>query len=159
MVTVIGCATQPHHQGGSIGGAWLPPAPVSAADSGPDRILTIDRTMHGVAPAAGDHLLHALVYIGVGDHQEALSHYRMALETSRQLGNGAGELKALMNSGVVYHEIGQYTESLNYLARALELARAAGDAATEAKAIEYIDVVYGRLGHYIVAVSTAKAAQ
>ena len=83
-----------------------------------------------------------------GEYQAALEKWQAALEIYRELGDRAGEGKALNVIGVVYEKLGQYQGALKVFEGSLTIKRELGDRTGEGLVLNNIGVVYKKLGQY-----------
>ena len=58
---------------------------------------------------------------GLGNFQEALDHYAVALRLSREEGHESNEAVILFNMGIVHNRTGRFAEALEIFLRALEI--------------------------------------
>ena len=84
---------------------------------------------------ASDHHAHrapltaiATTYSKLGNHREALHHYRQALEVSRKIGDRPDVVATLRRLAVTHEILREFSEdrALRYAQEAVELARAHG---------------------------------
>jgi len=94
-----------------------------------------------------------LVYRSLGDMQEALRYYNLALPLSRQVGDRGGEATTLTNLGGVYADLGEKQEALRYYNLALPLCRQVGDRWGESVTRYNLAMVYEHLGQLAEAVA------
>jgi tetratricopeptide (TPR) repeat protein len=86
------------------------------------------------------------VYDALGDKEEALRFYNLALPLRRQTGDKGGEARTLNNIGRVYDDLGDKEEALRFYNLALPLSRQTGDKGGEATTLNNIGAVYDALG-------------
>ncbi len=105
------------------------------------------------ATAAGDLAGQAAARLSLGDvhgrqgrYDEAIAHYRRALELNRACGWTDGESAALGNLGNVYWWAGRLPEAADHYAQALALAEATGRVAGQAVNLGNLGAVYWDLG-------------
>jgi DNA-binding SARP family transcriptional activator/tetratricopeptide (TPR) repeat protein len=105
------------------------------------------------ATAAGDPAGQAAARLSLGDvhgrqgrYDEAIAHYRRALELNRACGWTDGESAALGNLGNVYWWVGRLPEAADHYAQALALAEATGRVAGQAVNLGNLGAVYWDLG-------------
>ncbi len=83
-----------------------------------------------------------LVYLSLGDKQQALNFYERALLLFRQIGDRRNEAVALNNIGGVYDELGEKQRALDYYNQALPVRREMGDRSGEATTFNNIGGMY-----------------
>lgn len=66
-------------------------------------------------------------YWDMGNHPDALVHYRKALEVSRAAGDKWGEAFSLRGSGLVSQSLGDYSQAIEFSCAALPIVREIGD--------------------------------
>jgi tetratricopeptide (TPR) repeat protein len=99
----------------------------------PAAIGYLERTVElarevGDAGAAGRHLGNlALIYHRVGQPEQALKHFKTALEIAEAEDDRLTMSGLLGNIGNILREVGRPAEALNYLNRAMVIANEAGD--------------------------------
>ncbi|MEU4427065.1 BTAD domain-containing putative transcriptional regulator [Actinoplanes sp. NPDC024001] len=105
------------------------------------------------ATAAGDLAGQAAARLSLGDvhgrqgrYDEAIAHYRQALELNRACGWTDGESASLGNLGNVYWWAGRLPEAADHYAQALALAQATGRVAGQAVNLGNLGAVYWDLG-------------
>ncbi len=69
----------------------------------------------------------AITYKNLGEYQEALTHYRRALEGQERAGDRYGAMSTLLNSGNVYVILGDFARATSNYERSLAIARALDD--------------------------------
>jgi tetratricopeptide (TPR) repeat protein len=67
------------------------------------------------------------VFVGLGEYEEALVHYKRSLRLAQELGDRAGIGVKLANIGQTYADLGDFERARRYLDKALELHTALGD--------------------------------
>ena len=67
------------------------------------------------------------IYVSLGRHYEAISHYQKALLIQKNIGNKRGEAITLGNLGATYQSLFQFEESISYYNQSLEISRNIGD--------------------------------
>jgi tetratricopeptide (TPR) repeat protein len=67
------------------------------------------------------------VFVGLGEYEEALVHYKRSLKLAQDLGDRAGIGVKLANIGQTYADLGDLGRARRYLDKALELHQALGD--------------------------------
>jgi tetratricopeptide (TPR) repeat protein len=67
------------------------------------------------------------VFVGLGEYEEALVHYKRSLKLAQDLGDRAGIGVKLANIGQTYADLGDLSRARRYLDKALELHQALGD--------------------------------
>lgn len=88
-------------------------------------------------------------YLDVGGHYpEALTVHTHALQAARDVGDRAGEARALDNLGTVYRWQGSYQRAAEHHRSALSLFREVGDRAGEAGALGNLGLVCWQQGRY-----------
>lgn len=83
-----------------------------------------------------------------GRNQEALAHYRQAIELFDSLGNHRGEASAYLNLGLIVEREGDLREALSHSHLAYELFTKAGDLAGQARALNAIGWKHTLLGEH-----------
>jgi class 3 adenylate cyclase/tetratricopeptide (TPR) repeat protein len=114
----------------------------------------------------GDDLPRALTYTvtaaeeaaAVFAHEEAESHFRIALELAREVGDRAQEPRVLAGLGSVLAVLGRYAEARPVLISAAELYRAGSNREAEMRAEAEIGRVYLRLGEGDTGIARLSAA-
>jgi tetratricopeptide (TPR) repeat protein len=89
---------------------------------------------------------------------DALKKYNEALAIFKNLGDMAGEAKAIIGTGNVYTNLGKYNEALNYYKHAIGIWGRIGNLAGGAEALNKIGNVYNNLRNYIEALNYYKQA-
>jgi tetratricopeptide (TPR) repeat protein len=74
------------------------------------------------------------VYNGLGDRQQALTHYQQALPIRREVGDRAGEAATLNNISTIRFQQGDFAGAKDTLDEVLEILRVIGDRGSEAMA-------------------------
>ncbi|OUL28420.1 hypothetical protein BV372_24965 [Nostoc sp. T09] len=87
-----------------------------------------------------------LVYDSLGDKQEALKFYNLALPLSKEVGNKGGVATTLNNIGLVYDSLGDKQQALTFYNLALPLMKELGYKAGVATTLSNIGLVYYSLG-------------
>ena len=82
----------------------------------------------------------------LGHPQEALDHYRRALDLVRRMGNRQGEARVLNNLGVLHRRLGEVSEALARYSEALDVFRALDDRRWQARVLNNLGSLYGYLG-------------
>ena len=80
--------------------------------------------------------------------QAALQSLEQALVIYREIGDRAGEGKALVGTGTVHDSLGQYPQALEQLQQALVIFREAGNHSGKGTILNNIGTVYRNLGQY-----------
>jgi DNA-binding SARP family transcriptional activator/tetratricopeptide (TPR) repeat protein len=115
----------------------------------------LDVAAAGLAAAttAGDLAGQAAAQLSLGDvhgrqgrYDDAIAHYRQALQLNRDCGWTDGESAALGNLGNVYWWAGRLPEAADHYAQALALAEATGRVAGQAVNLGNLGAVYWDLG-------------
>jgi CHAT domain-containing protein/Tfp pilus assembly protein PilF len=87
-----------------------------------------------------------LVYNDLGNKQQALKFYNLALPLNRKVGDKAGEATTLHNIGAVYDSFGDKQQALKLYNQTLALSRQVEDKSQEARTLNSIAAVYNDLG-------------
>jgi len=118
------------------------------------------RTVHRRAldGAAGADRVHPLLGLGslawrLGHHAEALDHLTEALVTAREVGDAAGEGRALTSLGVTHELMGGYQTAVEHHEQALAIVRRGRDRFAEGVVACNLGGVYARLGRLTEAIS------
>ena len=90
-------------------------------------------------------------YLNGGHHNEALAVHGHARAAAQDLGDLAGEARALCNVGATYTRLGRYVDSAGHLRQALRLFAQTGDRTAEAPGLTNLGHVEIRLGEYLSA--------
>jgi tetratricopeptide (TPR) repeat protein len=67
------------------------------------------------------------VFVGLGEYEQALIHYKRSLRLAQELGDRAGIGSKLGSIGLTYCDLGDFQRARKYLDKAIELHRALGD--------------------------------
>jgi tetratricopeptide (TPR) repeat protein len=86
-------------------------------------------------------------------YQEAIAHYKQALEIAREIGDRANEGLWLGNLGNSYVLLGRYQEAIAHYEQALEIAREVGDRGNEGAWLSGLGNSYALLGRYQEAIA------
>ncbi|MEM6432583.1 MAG: tetratricopeptide repeat protein [Cyanobacteria bacterium P01_D01_bin.115] len=86
--------------------------------------------------------------LNVSQFREALQSWQQALGIYRELGDWAGEGRALGDLGVVSNRLGEYQQAIDFHEQSLAIAREIGDRAGEDRALGNLGNVYENLGEY-----------
>jgi CHAT domain-containing protein/uncharacterized protein HemY len=84
----------------------------------------------------------------VSQFREALQSWEQALDIYREIGDRAGEGRALNNLGEVYRNLGDYQQAIDLYEQGLAIAREIGDRAGEGRALGNLGSAYLSLGDY-----------
>ena len=90
---------------------------------------------------------------GKGELDEALKHYREALEIDEKLGDLSKKADSLNNIGGIHFEQGNYSEALTYFKESLEIHEHLKESPNIALCHWWIGTIYGKLN------DTSKALQ
>jgi CHAT domain-containing protein/Tfp pilus assembly protein PilF len=90
----------------------------------------------------------AMVSMGLGEPEIALTSHRRVLEKQRALGDRKAEARTLNNIGVLYYSLGELGEALETYAAALAIVRLSGDRLQEASLLYNIGVAHYGLGDF-----------
>jgi len=86
-------------------------------------------------------------YRAIGDTKNSQKCHTAHLDIAREIGDGEGEVLALMGLGNVYDNLGEMQRGLNCFIEALTIARRIGNRKSEGKLLGNIGVVNWKLGH------------
>jgi tetratricopeptide (TPR) repeat protein len=75
------------------------------------------------------------VLVGLGEYEEALSHYKRSLKLAQKLGDRASIGVKLANIGQTYGDLGDFERARRYLDKALDLHQALSDGSGMADAL------------------------
>jgi len=117
------------------------------------RIFEAVRFDKGTSDAAN---LLGVVYASLGQHAEALEHFKKSLEIARKLGDAIGEGKALNNLGLVYADWGNYAEAAAHYEKSLEIKRKLEDLRGECATLNNLGNVNRIRGEYLKALENYK---
>jgi tetratricopeptide (TPR) repeat protein len=109
-------------------------------------LTTAQETTPDLLPYA--FYLIAEVYNNIGQPQEALRLYQLALPLMREVGGRSGEATTLNNLALVYNDIGQPQEALRLFEQALPVLREVGDRAKEAITLNNLAYLYQDVQRY-----------
>ena len=87
-------------------------------------------------------------YHELSQYDKALSFYQQALPIQKQVGDRAGEARALYSIGSAYYSLSQSDKALIYFQQALPIRKQEGDRAGEARTLFYIGLSYDSLSQY-----------
>jgi CHAT domain-containing protein/Flp pilus assembly protein TadD len=84
----------------------------------------------------------------ISQFREALQSWEQALDIYREIGDRAGEGRALGNLGNAYLSLGDYQQAIDLYEQHLAIAREIGDRAGEGRALNNLGIAYRSLGDY-----------
>ncbi|WP_371259651.1 CHAT domain-containing protein [Calothrix sp. 336/3] len=89
-----------------------------------------------------------IAYYSLGDYQKAIEFHQQGLAIAKQIGDKAGEGRALGNLGSAYHSLGDYQKAIEFHQQRLAIAQQIGDKAGVGKALGNLGNAYHSLGDY-----------
>lgn len=89
-----------------------------------------------------------VVYLDMGEYEQALNAFEKVLTTHRKVGSKASEGVSLINIGNVYYQRGQYQQALQTYFDALAIHKEVGNRQEEAIALGSIGLTHATLGQY-----------
>jgi DNA-binding SARP family transcriptional activator/tetratricopeptide (TPR) repeat protein/DNA-binding XRE family transcriptional regulator len=110
-------------------------------------------------PAQGySHRRLGLVFVRLGEHDEASAHYEQALEVYRRLGDDTNQAHVHLGLGHMLDRQGRYRDALHQDEQALALYRISGQRAWQATALNNVGCSHRRLGDYEIALTYCQQA-
>ncbi|NMG60677.1 tetratricopeptide repeat protein, partial [Geitlerinema sp. P-1104] len=89
-----------------------------------------------------------VAYGSLGQYERAIDFFEQHLEIAREIGDRAGEGRALGNLGNVHNNLGQYERAIDFFEQSLVIAREIGDRAREGGNLGNLGNAYSSLGQY-----------
>jgi tetratricopeptide (TPR) repeat protein len=121
--------------------------------------LTVHNHAHDAASHNGDPAERAYAltdlggaHFGLGRFGAAHQYLRLALDLFRQVGDRAGEARAVGNLAIVAERTGDYATAIDRYGQALDLYRQLGERPGEARALSNLGSLEARAGRHRVAV-------
>ena len=89
-----------------------------------------------------------IAYRNLGQYQQAIDFHQQHLAIAQEIGDRAGEGRALNNLGVAHRNLGQYQQAIDLYQQQLAIAQEIGDRAGEGRALGNLGIAYNDLGQY-----------
>ena len=84
----------------------------------------------------------------LGQHEQAVEHYTVAMSLSRQIGDAKGAAQKQGNLGNAYRHLGQLTLAADHLERAVATSNELGDSGAEKNGLYNLSCAYLALGQH-----------